>query len=193
MAQSLSNPYSAQEDGSVHSWSDLSTYGKTQFITTGIDALSNIFTSMTLGKSNNFVARVKAEIEEKNARLEALKANQALARSNQQISMLTMRYGQTKSAQKVAFAANGVKASNGSYQEVLATTDLYKKLDVDTAYANGLNAAFGYLNKATAYRMSAVHERSKIASVSSIGADSLMTGVAKLGKVAVEATKYNRE
>ncbi len=150
MATSTSNPYSARADGGVYSWSDLSSYGKGQFITTGIQSIGDLFTTRTKAKASNYVARIQAEIAEANARLENLKANQALARANQQISTLTMRYGQVKSAQKVGFAANGVKAANGSYQEVLATTDLYKKMDMDTAYANGLNAAFGYMSKAPA-------------------------------------------
>lgn len=193
MAVSTSNPYSAQADGSVRSWSDLSSYGQSQFITTGIQAIGNFFTTRTKAKTSNYVARIQAEIAEANARLESLKANQALARSNQQISALTMRYGQMKSTQKVAFAANGIKASNGSYQEVLMTTDLYKKMDVDTAYANGLNAAFGYMSKGAAYRMSAEASRGKVASVGTLATDSLLTGVAKLGKVGIEATKYNKD
>lgn len=176
----MANPYS-QNGESLTGLSDLNGLGWANLGAAGIGALSGMLNGALRASGNNYLARAQARIAEKNAQMEELRANQALAASNQRISYLTMRYGQTKSRQKLGFAANGIKASSGSYAETLTTTDLYKELDIHTAYANGLAAAYGHLNRATQYRMKGAAAEASVESPLLAGGTGLLTGVAKIG------------
>lgn len=123
--------------------------GAAGLVGTAISTLANVWVSLSAGKREAdayaFQERIAA-INEKRAKMQA---QAALHNSNRNIANITGQYAQMKSKQRVGFAANGVALNFGSSREVLATTDLYKQMDVNTAYSNGINAALGYMANAT--------------------------------------------
>lgn len=131
------------------SGSSNSGIGAAGLIGTAISTLANAWVSYSAGKREAdayaFQERIAA-INEKRAKMQA---QAALHNSNRNIANITGQYAQMKSKQRVGFAANGVALNFGSSREVLATTDLYKQMDVNTAYSNGINAALGYMANAT--------------------------------------------
>lgn len=188
----MANPY-AKNGTSIDGISDLNGLGWANIGAAGIGALSGMLNSAITASGNNYLARAQARIAERNAQMEELRANQALAAQNQRISYMTMRYGQTKARQKVGFAANGIRASSGSYAETLTTTDLYKEMDMNTAYANGLAAAFGHTNRATQYRMKGAASESAVESPLMAGGAGLLTGIAKIGTTYEKMVGTNRK
>ena len=127
-----------------------------------INAIGNIATTIgnaVIGfnnsRANKVVAQYQAQIQENNARMAELSALSALNQSQWKIASITMRAGKIKSSQKVAMAANGIKVGVGSSRELLATTDLMKRIDVNTEYANGYRAAWGYRTEAIQANMKA--------------------------------------
>lgn len=131
------------------SGSNKSGIGAAGIASTIIGTLANAWVSYSAGKREAdayaFQERIAA-INEKRAKMQA---QATLHNSNRNIANITGQYAQMKSKQRVGFAANGVALNFGSSKEVLATTDLYKQMDVNTAYSNGINAALGYMANAT--------------------------------------------
>lgn len=80
-------------------------------------------------------------IAEINAQVAELNAQQALYAGERQIGMVTMKYGQMKSESRASMAARGVTLGAGSAQEVVATTELMKQVDVITINANAVREA----------------------------------------------------
>lgn len=80
-------------------------------------------------------------IAEINAQVAELNAQQALYAGERQIGMVTMEYGQKKSAARASMAARGVTLGAGSAQEVIATNELMKEVDTITINANAVRAA----------------------------------------------------
>jgi hypothetical protein len=80
------------------------------------------------------IAEINAEVAEMNAQ-------QALLAGDKQIGAVTMKYGQIKGAARASMAARGVVLGEGSAQEVVATTDLMKEIDVLTINANAVREA----------------------------------------------------
>ncbi len=141
--------YTARPNSSTTSGSGNSAMGAGGIVGTAITTLANAWVSYSQGKREAdayaFQERMAA-INEKRAKMQA---QAALHNSNRNIANITGQYAQLKSKQRVGFAANGVALNFGSSREVLATTDLYKQMDANTAYANGINAALGYMANAT--------------------------------------------
>ena len=98
----------------------------------------------------------QAAIAEANARISELGAQAELADGNQRIANATQRYGQLKSSQRAAMAANGIAIDQGSAADVLASTDELKAQDRATLEINAMRAAFGQ-------RMQASNQRSQAA------------------------------
>lgn len=117
--------------------------------------IGNAVTAFNTSRANKVVAQYQAQIQENNARMAELSALSALNQSQWKIASITMRAGKIKSSQKVAMAANGIKVGVGSSRELLATTDLMKRIDVNTEYANGYRAAWGYRTEAIQANMKA--------------------------------------
>lgn len=129
---------------------------------TAIQAIGNAWIGYSQAKRMNDWYDSMERIAEINRQRAVIQANAALNASNQNISRITAQYGAVKSKQRVGMAANGVALGFGNSKEILATTDLYKQMDANTAYANGLNAAMGYMSKATAqYQASVAAQASK--------------------------------
>ena len=88
-------------------------------------------------------------------------------------------------------AANGIAIGYGSSKEILATTDLYKQQDANTAYANGLNAAMGYMSKATAQYQASIAAGGNKSNSGLVAADSLLTGITKVAGYYVDQASRN--
>lgn len=163
-----------------------------------INALGSIATSIgnavmgfNASKTNKIVAQYQAQIQDNNARMAELSALSALNQSQWKIAALTMRAGKVKSSQKVAMAANGIRVGRGSSAELLATTELMKRIDVNTEYANGYRAAWGYrLNAIQAgMKASALRGTSRSASPMAAGASYLTAGILDTYKNYMKETK----
>lgn len=142
-------------------------------------AIGNAVVGFNNAKTAKVVAQYQAQIQENNARMAELSALSALNQSQWKIAAITMRAGQVKSSQKAAMAANGIKIGVGSSAELLATTDLMKRIDVNTEYANGYRAAWGYRMNAVQANMKATALNASAASASpfATGATYLTAGI----------------
>lgn len=148
---------------------------------TAVSSLFGAINGVGAAKHANAMAKIQAEIAENNRRMASLQANVALMSANNRISQLTMRYGQIKSRQKTAFAANGIKLSSANVQETLATTDLHKTMDVNAAYTNGIAAAMGYANKASQAQMAAIAAKGSTSDAFEAGVGGLLNAAVKTG------------
>ena len=149
--------------------SGLSSVQTAGLIGTAISALGNAWVGYSQAKRMNDWYDSMERIAEINQQRAQLQANAALHASNQNIARITGQYGALKSKQRVGMAANGVALGFGSSKEILATTDLYKQMDANTAYANGLNAALGYMSKATAQYQAGVAAQASKGDASFVG------------------------
>ena len=151
--------YSVEDTGASSGLSSVQTAG---LLGTAIQAIGQAWVGFSQAKRMNDWYDSMERIAEINRQRAALQANAALMASNRNISKITGQYGALKSKQTVGMAANGIALGFGNSKEILATTDLYKQMDANTAYANGLNAALGYMSKATAqYQASVAAQASK--------------------------------
>lgn len=131
--------------------------------------------SANLQKSN---LKFQADMAEVNARISEQSAQSALNQGQRQAGQISMRAGQIKSGQRATMAANGIDLGTGSAAEVQASTDIMKEIDMDTAEANAVRAAFGYRMQETNSLNEAQMKRSASDSISpfSSAATSLLTG-----------------
>lgn len=158
---------------------------------TAIQAVGSIFTSYQASRSATELSRIQQRIAEINQQRATIQAQAALAASNRNIANITGQYGRLKSKQRVAMAANGIAIGYGSSKEILATTDLYKQQDANTAYANGLNAAMGYMSKATAQYQASIAAGGNKSNSGLVAADSLLTGITKVAGYYVDQASRN--
>lgn len=158
---------------------------------TAISAVGSIYTSYQSARSASELAAIQERIAEINRKRAVIQAQSALAASNRNIANITQQYGQLKSKQKVAMAANGTALGYGSNKEILATTDLYKQQDRNTAYANGLNAAMGYMSKATAQYQAGVAAGASKSSAGLVSTESLLSGIQKVAGYYANASASN--
>lgn len=154
-------------------------------------AIGNAVMGFNASKTNKIVAQYQAQIQDNNARMAELSALSALNQSQWKIAALTMRAGKVKSSQKVAMAANGIRVGRGSSAELLATTELMKRIDVNTEYANGYRAAWGYRLNAIQAGMKASALRGTVrgASPMAAGASYLTAGILDTYKNYAKETK----
>jgi len=125
------------------------------------------YSSAQAQKSN---LKFQADMAEISARMSEQSAQSALNQGQRQASAISMRAGQIKSGQRAALAANGVDLGAGNAAELQASTDIMKQIDMNTAEANGIRAAFGYRTQGVNYQNEAMLKRSTAGSVSPFGA-----------------------
>ena len=101
----------------------------------------------------------QAGMAEANAKIMDLGVDIAYRRRDAEIGNLTLRAGQIKAQQRVAFASRGIAIGVGSTAEVAASTQLQKEVDVLTAEMNGLMSAWNYKRQAAMYRAQAAGAR----------------------------------
>jgi len=97
----------------------------------------------------------QADILEMNAQSE-------LRRGERQQQSIMLKAAQLKSAQKVGIAGSGVDLSSKSATRVLASTDVMKEIDVNTAAANAISSAWGH-------RSASMIKRATAGSISPMG------------------------
>lgn len=114
--------------------------------------------------------KFQADMAEISARMSEQSAQSALNQGQRQAGAISMRAGQIKSGQRAALAANGVDLGTGNAAELQASTDIMKQIDMSTAEANGIRAAFGYRAQSVNYQNEAMLKRSSAESVSPFGA-----------------------
>lgn len=111
-------------------------------------AIGSVYSAFSSSKTAKYVLNKQAEIAENNRQMGQLSYESALRAGEGQIAQLTYQAGQTKAKQRTAYAANGVAVGEGSSAEVLASTDILKKMDTNTIKLNALSSAWGYKNQA---------------------------------------------
>lgn len=114
------------------------------------DAFSSNVNSM-VDKSNANIATLNSSIQlmnaslaDTNSQIAILGAQHELAKGQQQIGQLTMQAGQVEGTQKAQMAAQGIDITQGSAAEVVQSSELVKRMDVQTITANAARSAFGY-------------------------------------------------
>lgn len=88
------------------------------------------------------VSAFNARMAEFNMRSAERSAQQILLAGNQQQSLVSMKAGKVKSAQKVSAGARGVAMDSPTEVEKIATTDLMKEIDRYTINANSVREAW---------------------------------------------------
>lgn len=112
----------------------------------------------------------QADMADINARLAEAGAQTELAKGQQQVAAITSKAGQVKGAQRAALAANGVDLGEGNAAEVLASTDITKEVDANTATANAVRSAWGYRMQESNAQSEAAMKRATAGAISPFGA-----------------------
>ena len=124
-------------------------------VSTGVaigQAIGSVYAAFESGKTAKYVGKKQAEIAENNRQMAQMSAESAYRQGEDQMARLTYHAGQVKAQQRVAMGANGVRIGSGSTAEVLASTDVMKKLDMNSAKLSAISSAWGY--KSQAYQAS---------------------------------------
>lgn len=129
-------------------------------------ALGSYF-SADMQKSN---LKFQADMSEISARMSERSAQSALQQGQRQAGAISLRAGQLKSGQRAAMSANGVDLGAGNAAEIQASTDVMKEIDMNTAEANGIRAAWGYRAQAVNAQNDALMKRASSGSISTFGA-----------------------
>lgn len=138
-------------------------------------AIGDVYSAWSAGKTANYVADKQIQILKDQQAIGQLNAEQAYRQGEAQAAQVTMKYGAQKAAQKVAYAANGVKTDTGSAAEVQATTDIMKEIDRQNIAMNALASAWGYKTGAAQAGMQMASVRAKADSANDWG-NTLLTG-----------------
>lgn len=128
--------------------------------------------------------KFQADMAEINARLSETSAQQELLKGERQVGALTLRAGQVKGAQRAAMAANGIDLGVGNAAEVLASTEILKEVDKNTASANAVQNAWGFRLQGTNYENDALIKRATASAVSPVAsaASSLLGSAGSVAK-----------
>lgn len=110
--------------------------------------------------------RFAADMAAINARMAEQSAQTALLQGQRQEQGSRLQTAKIKSAQRTAFAANGIDLGEGSSLNVLNTTDYFGEVDANTIAANASRSAWGYRTQATEYMNDAVRSRSAAGAIS---------------------------
>lgn len=124
-------------------------------IGSGIRMLGQAYTAWNGLKTQASLSEAQADMAEANAKIMDLGVDIAYRKRDAEIGNLTLRAGQIKAQQRVAFASRGVALGVGSTAEVAASTELQKEVDVLTAEMNGLMSAWNYKRQAAMFRAQA--------------------------------------
>jgi hypothetical protein len=121
--------------------------------------------------------RARADIADINASAAELAARGALFAGQREEQRSRLATAGLKSAQKTAFAANGVDLGEGSAARTLTSTDVMGEIDANTIAANAVRSAWGYRTQAVNYTNEAVRARSQAGALSptTAAATSLLT------------------
>lgn len=114
-------------------------------------AIGGIVSSFIGAKAQSYVQKVQADINKNNAKIAQIGVEQAYRQGEAQIAKITRGAKNLKGKQKTAMAANGVAVGVGSMAEILASTDIQKEEDVQTARLNTIAQAYGYKTQAATY------------------------------------------
>lgn len=117
-------------------------------------AIGSVYSAFASASATKYALNKQAQIMSDNREIAQMGAESAFRAGEAQIAQLTYKAGQRKAAQRASYAANGVAMSGGgSYAEVLASGDIMKEIDKDTAEMNALANAWGYKRQASQYNM----------------------------------------
>lgn len=108
----------------------------------------------------------QARIDDLNAKMADMSAQSALLAGQREEQAVRLNTAKLKSAQKTAFAANGIDLSEGSPVTVLTSTDVLGETDANTVAANAMRTAFGYQAQSVNYKNKALGERAEAGAIS---------------------------
>lgn len=131
------------------------TLWKAKGIAAAIKGLGQSYVASMGLKTQASLLESQAAMADVNAKLMDLGVDVAYRKRDAEIGNLTLRAGQIKAQQRVAFASRGVALGVGSTAEVAASTELQKEVDVLTAEMNGLMSAWNYKRQAAMFRAQA--------------------------------------
>ena len=106
--------------------------------------IGGIYSTYASSKLAGDLLKTQQHINENNAKIAQMGYESAMRAGESEIQKISMNAGAVKSKQKAAMAANGIKLGVGSAADVTASTEVMKKLDMNTAHQNALATAFGY-------------------------------------------------
>ncbi len=106
--------------------------------------IGSIYSAYSGSKLAGDLLKTQKHISENNAKIAQMGYESAMRAGESEIQKISMNAGALKAKQKASMAANGIKLGVGSAADVTASTEVMKKLDMNTAHQNALASAFGY-------------------------------------------------
>lgn len=122
-------------------------------------ALSSTIGSFYSASAQKNQLKAQAITADTNARIAELGAQTALNQGQFEVGSIGLQAGQLKSTQRASMAANGIDLGSGNAAEVLASTDIMKQVDQNTAMTNAIQQAWGYRMQGTNYQNEAITDR----------------------------------
>lgn len=120
-----------------------------------ISAVISGLASSRAQKQQNAMLKYQAARERIQARLEKMTAEYELKKGEKEQTQIMIKGGKEKAAQKTAMAANGIRLSSRSAQNVMNETDYMTEVDRNQSAANALSAAWEHRIKATEHESNA--------------------------------------
>lgn len=100
-------------------------------------------------KAENASLKYQAAMNRINARMENLKAEEALRQGEKQQQQIMLQTEKLKGQQLVGYAASGIDLSSRSAQNVMNETDFFGEVDKNQAAANAIAASWSHRLNAT--------------------------------------------
>ena len=141
MPTGLSNDGAAVGASASSSGVSMGTGGLAMGIGGAVSSMIGAWSSASLAKS---ALETQSQIAAINAHISELGAQSALLSGQRQEQASMLRTAQLKSTQRASMAANGLDLGSGTPLNVLTSTDVMGKIDVNTIHANALQTAWGY-------------------------------------------------
>lgn len=166
--------------------SQLSLVGSLAGMANGV--IGSYYSSQSKASNLNF----QADMDALNAQQAEKQAQATLYQAERKAGQVSLAYGAAKSSQRASMAANGVDLGTGNAAEVQASTDLVKKIDMDTIAANAMRSAWGFRTQATNYSNQALIARATAGSISPT-ASAFTSMLGSAGNVAGSWYRYSKE
>lgn len=142
-------PASMETTGSGFNWGQAGQ-GATMGLAIG-QAIGAVASAYIGARALSKVQKSQEQILRNNQASQQIGVEMAYRQGEAIISRVTRKAGQVKGKQRTTAAANGVAVGVGNSAEMMASTDIQKEEDMQTARLNAIANAWGYQNAASQY------------------------------------------
>lgn len=128
--------------------------------------------------------KAAANIDDLNAKLAEKSAQSAILSGQREEQSVNLQTAEIKSAQKTAFAANGIDLNSTTPLSVLTSTDVVGKWKATSVAVNALNRSFGYQTQAMNATNKGLYDRAAASGINPFlsTAGSLISGAGRVAQ-----------